>query len=167
MMRLGTMKRLFLVLAVLLLPGSLKAGPPFVTDDPEPVEYKHWEVYVASQLYRDGEGWTGTAPQVEVNYGVVPNLQLHVIVPDAFTATSSNAKALGFGDVELGAKYRFTQQSRLVPEVATFPLLELPTANQSRGLGDDHLQCPTVDAKGLRRMDGVWWGRLLDQSGSK
>ena len=22
------------------------AGPPFVTDDPEPVEYRHWEIYL-------------------------------------------------------------------------------------------------------------------------
>jgi hypothetical protein len=138
--RIGTMKFLGAIFAVLLLPGLLEAGPPFVTDDPEPVEYKHWEVYVASQLYRDGEGWTGTAPQVEVNYGVAPNLQLHTIVSDAFSATSSHAKAAGFGDVELGAKFRFVQQSRFVPEVATFPLLELPTASERRGLGDDHLQ---------------------------
>jgi hypothetical protein len=24
-------------------------GPPFVIDDPEPVEFRHWEVYLASQ----------------------------------------------------------------------------------------------------------------------
>jgi hypothetical protein len=46
-----------------------RAGPPFLTDDPEPVEYRHWEVYVASQLARDQGGWSGTAPQLEVNYG--------------------------------------------------------------------------------------------------
>ena len=34
------------VAMLLAFPGSQKsfAGPPFVTDDPEPVEYKHWEV---------------------------------------------------------------------------------------------------------------------------
>lgn len=134
------MRFLLFILAVFLLPVSLQAGPPFVTDDPEPVEYKHWEVYLASQLFHDSDGWTGTVPQVEVNYGVVPNVQLHIIVSDAFTATSSNAKAVGFGDIELGAKFRFIQQTRWIPEVATFPLLELPTASHRRGLGDDHLQ---------------------------
>ena len=66
------MKHLSLIFAFLFLPSLLKAGPPFVTDDPEPVEYKHWEVYLASQLYRDGEGWMGTAPQVEVNRSYAP-----------------------------------------------------------------------------------------------
>ena len=25
--------------------GPASAGPPFITDDPEPVDYGHWEVY--------------------------------------------------------------------------------------------------------------------------
>ena len=31
-------------------------GPPFVTDDPEPVEYRHWEFYF-SLARREGQGW--------------------------------------------------------------------------------------------------------------
>ena len=31
--------------AAVLIPGSALAGPPFRTDDPEPVDYKHWEFY--------------------------------------------------------------------------------------------------------------------------
>jgi hypothetical protein len=31
------------------------AGPPFWTDDPGPVEYKHWEIYIAS-LFQDSRG---------------------------------------------------------------------------------------------------------------
>jgi hypothetical protein len=48
------------------------AGPPFVTDDPEIVEYRHWEIYVASQHEKDKDGWSGTAPHFEVNYGSCP-----------------------------------------------------------------------------------------------
>ena len=47
---------------------------------------------------------------------------------------------MGYGDTELGAKYRFVQQTDCIPEIGTFPLLELPTADQSRGLGDAHPQ---------------------------
>ncbi len=133
------MKRLLLLLAC-AFPAVLRAGPPFVTDDPEPVEYRHWEVYLASQLYHTAGTWSGTAPQIEVNYGAIPNLQLHLIVSDAFIAPVSGAKAMGMGDTELGAKYRFVQQTDYFPEIATFPLLELPTADQSRGLGDAHPQ---------------------------
>ena len=36
-------------LLVLFLSTRLAwGGPPFVTDDPDPVEYQHWEVYLFS-----------------------------------------------------------------------------------------------------------------------
>jgi hypothetical protein len=31
---------------LLALPARWLAGPPYVTDDPEPVDYKHWELYI-------------------------------------------------------------------------------------------------------------------------
>ena len=58
---------------LILGPTVVRAGPPFVTDDPEPVEYRHWEIYLASQHAKDKDGWSGTAPHFEVNYGVLPN----------------------------------------------------------------------------------------------
>jgi hypothetical protein len=41
------------LLLAFLSPVAL-AGPPFVTDDPEPVEYQHWEVYIAP-IYSHGK----------------------------------------------------------------------------------------------------------------
>jgi hypothetical protein len=57
---------LFLISWAILLP-RVWAGPPFTTDDPEPVEYRHWEIYVASQLEHDKGGWSGTSPHFEIN----------------------------------------------------------------------------------------------------
>jgi len=31
--------------AAVLIPSAANAGPPFRTDDPEPVEYQHYEFY--------------------------------------------------------------------------------------------------------------------------
>jgi hypothetical protein len=126
--------------AVFLLSAPAYGGPPFVTDDPEPVEYRHWEVYLASQQEHDSDGWSGTAPHVEVNYGAVPNLQLHVIVPLAFSRPSAGGNAYGVGDTELGAKYRFVDETEHRPQIGVFPLVELPTGNSARGLGDGHVQ---------------------------
>jgi len=65
----------------MLLSATAIAGPPFHTDDPEPVEYKHWEVYLASQYFNFRDGNIMTAPHVEISYGAIPNLQLHLIAP--------------------------------------------------------------------------------------
>jgi hypothetical protein len=43
-------------LGVLLISTRAWAGPPYVTDDPEPVEYRHWEVYLASQSFHGSAG---------------------------------------------------------------------------------------------------------------
>ena len=129
-------------LAACLLVGSLTAwaGPPFVTDDPEPVDYQHWEFYIASQHTRTSDGWTGTAPHLELNYGVVTNVQLHLIAPLAYNAPSGGGKRYGYGDTELGVKFRFLQEMERWPQIGIFPLLEIPTGSKSAGLGSGQVQ---------------------------
>ena len=46
----------------------------------------------------------------------------------------------GYGDTELGAKYRFIQETNWIPQVGTFPLIELPTGNDERSLGTGKTQ---------------------------
>jgi hypothetical protein len=126
--------------AVLVITSKALAGPPYTTDDPEPVEYRHWELYLASQSFHDTTGWTGTAPHVEVNYGVVPNVQLHVITPLAYSIPESGPRAYGYGDTELGVKFRFVQERSWIPMIGTFPFLEVPSGSRSEGLGNGSAQ---------------------------
>ena len=132
------MKKIGILVVMLLGQLCAMAGPPFVTDDPEPVEYRHWEVYLASQMTRGSEGWAGTLPHLEVNYGAVTNLQLHLIAPMAFVSPAHGTEHIGYGDTELGAKFRFVKESGWMPSIATFPLLELPTGDRAQGLGSGH-----------------------------
>lgn len=128
------------VLALLAGAASVWAGPPFRTDDPEPVDYRHWEFYTAGQYQNDKGSLSGTAPHLEANYGVAPNVQLHLLAPDAFDRQKGGPAAFGPGDVELGVKYRFIQESEYVPMVGIFPFLELPTGSKARGLGTGEAQ---------------------------
>ncbi len=117
-----------------------RGGPPFLTDDPEPVEYQHCEINLAS-TYQHGAGDSnGTLPFVEFNYGVAPNVQLHLLAPAAFDAPEGGARQYGYGDTELGIKYRFIDEAVGRPQVAVFPTVELPTGDGSRGLGTGHTQ---------------------------
>ncbi|MGA2963662.1 MAG: transporter [Candidatus Korobacteraceae bacterium] len=112
---------------------SAVAGPPFQTDDPEPVEYHHYEAYAFGTFDRASGSTLSELPAAEFNMGAAPNLQLHIIVPGAYLDPSG---AYGIGDIELGAKYRFVQESGKRPQIGTFPLLELPTGDSRRGLGN-------------------------------
>jgi hypothetical protein len=130
------------IMAVPLLAASTLAlaGPPFVTDDPEPVEYQHHELYIATQQLKTQDGRVGTLPHVEFNYGAAPDVQLHAIVPLAFASPADGPREHGLGDVELGVKYRFVQETDSRPMVGIFPLVELPTGNADRGLGNGKAQ---------------------------
>jgi len=126
------------IFAVMLLGTSWSAaagGPPYNTDDPEPVDFHHWEVYFAS-IYSHTPGLvSGTLPHFEVNYGAAPNLQLHIIGPLAYNDPVGGTTAYGYGDTELGLKYRFVQEGKRTPMIGVFPLVEAPTGSSSRGLG--------------------------------
>jgi hypothetical protein len=113
------------------------AGPPFVTDDPEPVDLGHWEIYGFTAGTHVRADTAGTLAGVEVNYGAAPNLQLHVIAPLAFDHADGAPAQLGVGDLELGAKYRFLTpgEEDWYPQIGTFPLIELPAGDAARGLG--------------------------------
>jgi hypothetical protein len=116
------------------------AGPPYVTDDPQPVEWRHWELYVSLTGQSESGTRSGDAPHFEVNYGAAPELQLHLIVPLAFARPPAGPTAYGWGDVELGAKYRFVEEGEGRPQIGAFPLVELPSGDASRGLGAGELR---------------------------
>jgi hypothetical protein len=116
------------------------AGPPFLTDDPEPVELGHWEFYVASQWSIADHATTGSAPHVEVNYGALPELQLHAIVPATLAWQSGEPVHYGLGDIELGAKFRFVKEGEWRPQIGIFPLVLPPTGSATRGLGAGRTQ---------------------------
>jgi hypothetical protein len=130
-----------LACALIVIPALASAGPPYTTDDPEPVEFHHWEVYLATsdQWSRD-DGWSGTSPHVEVNYGVVPDVQLHVIAPLAWARPPRGPAQFGYGDTELGVKLRFVHEGDWIPQLGAFPLIEVPTGNASSGLGSGQTQ---------------------------
>jgi hypothetical protein len=131
-----------LVLALALCPRPARAGPPFLTDDPEPVDRGHWEVYAFTDGAFQHGADTGVGPSIEVNYGAAPNLQLHFIGNLAHDHPAGQARAYGLGDIEFGAKYRFINPGKddWYPQVGVFPLVEFPTGAAKRGLGAGYVQ---------------------------
>ena len=115
------------------------AGPPYVTDDPEPVDYHHWEFYLATIDVLEPGGLSGTAPHVEVNYGPLPGVQLHVLAPLAYDRPSGGPTSYGPGDLELGVKLRLVQECGPRPMIGIFPLVELPVGDADKGLGTGHV----------------------------
>jgi hypothetical protein len=115
------------------------AGPPFQTDDPDPVDYHHFEMYafeLSDGTDKNAGGTVLEVPAYEVNYGAAPGLQLHLVLPPTVVFQPSNGPInYGIGDTELGAKYRFFKETKHSPEIGIFPFFELPSGNADKGLG--------------------------------
>lgn len=123
-------------MAAMLLCATAWAGPPFLTDDPEPVEYQKWEVNYALTGTRARAETTAYLPQIDANYGVLPGVQLHLMPQISYLATT-RMREYGLGNTELGIKYRLTPESD-PPEdwmVGVYPLYELSSGNALRFQG--------------------------------
>ena len=123
---------IFLILALSV--NQSEAGPPFLTDDPDPVPFRHWEYYLASENVFDirTHSAIGTLPHIEINWGVVNNVQLHLILPTTYSFNAPSDLFYGYTYTEVGVKYRFIKETESIPEIGVFPIVEVPTINDSR-----------------------------------
>lgn len=133
-------RNLPLTLLLGALGAALAAGPPFRTDDPEPVELGHLEWYVFSAGQHLPGASSGFGPALEFNYGILPEAHFHVIVPYAYDRTRGLPAQGGLGDAEVGIKFRFLAETAVLPQVGFYPMMELPTGNPDRRLGAGHTQ---------------------------
>ena len=130
---------LFYGLLMLVNPVVSLAGSPFLTDDPEPGEYRHLEFYIASQSQITRHTKNITTPHFEINYGVLPDVQLHLITPFCYSQ-NDEVKHYGYGDTELGIKWRFMNESEYIPMIGIFPMVQVPTGNEKKGVGNGNAQ---------------------------
>ena len=71
---------LFLIL--MLAVSKLSAqGPPYQTDDPVPVDLHHYEFYIFGAVDGTPAEIDSTGPAFEFNWGAIPRVQLHAILP--------------------------------------------------------------------------------------
>jgi hypothetical protein len=110
------------------------AGPPFLTDDPEPTETGHWEIY-APLMEGEGRGaYFEGLVGAELNYGGAPDLQLSLRLPAAYSH-DAHGWHWGAGDIAVSAKYRFFHDEAAGVSIAAFPGVTLPTGSAGLSAG--------------------------------
>jgi len=135
----------------LMLAGSayVWAGPPFVTNDPDPPELGQWEINLPWQMERNRNGSaSGEWLRMDVNYGYDRYTQLSIEMPLPYHLPAEGGLHVGAGDVLLEYKRRFGTDA----EAGYFginPELTLPTGDTARGLGAGRatLQLPLLYQK--------------------
>jgi hypothetical protein len=141
-----------------LMPAPALAGPPFKTDDPQPVDYLHWEFYIASAQQFMRHETDATCPHIEINYGAISNMQIHLVAPLGYVHTNEGTH-YGYSDTEIGIKYRLIDETETIPQIGFFPLVEIPTGDEKKQLGNGKIQAYLP----------VWiqksWGKLTTYGG--
>jgi len=73
----GAARRGLLVLALSVATAFPSiAGPPYVTDDPEPTDTGHWENYLFTEITHVAGQSARPEPGIEINYGAFKDTQL-------------------------------------------------------------------------------------------
>lgn len=133
-----------MILALMAVRPAHAQGPPYQTDDPVPVDYKHYEFYIFGSADGTPVEMDSTGPAFEFNWGALPRLQIHGILAWGSIHPSNNPvylpegtgpSAFGLIDTELGAKVAFIKESPHFPQIGMFPMFEMPTGSYDRGLG--------------------------------
>jgi hypothetical protein len=150
-------------IAFLLAIGSTQAGPPFVTDDPEPPPPGGWEINVPFILNRTPGKTEMNAPLFDFNYGL-PDVQLKLEFPINLVDEKSRGTTAGPGDLLVGVKWRFFKIEQSQLQLGIYPQVQVPTGDRARGLGDGRpaFVLPLLAQKNWGKWTlygnlGFWW----------
>ena len=120
---------------------AAQAGPPYLTDDPVPTDYRQFEIYGFTDGIQNRGGTTADAG-VDFNYGGGPDLQLTAVLPLTFEHPRGENSSMGLGNIQLAAKLRLRHQRESGWNVAVFPRLFLPSGTPRVGERHAYVQLP-------------------------
>jgi Putative MetA-pathway of phenol degradation len=154
---------IIIIVGSLLTIGLVEAGPPFVTDDPEPPPPGGWEINVPFILERTPGKTEMDAPLFDLNYGL-PDVQLKLEFPIEIVNEDGGGTAAGAGDLLIGIKWRFFNNEQSQFHLGIYPQLLLPTGDHASGLGEGRpaFLLPLLAQKNWEKWTlygnvGFWW----------
>lgn len=137
-------KHLLFFLLLFAAPALWAQGPPFQIDDPVPVDVHNYEFYIFGGADGTPVALNLTGPAFEFNWGALPRVQLHAILPIGasipennlvYLPTGTGPSAYGLTDMELGVKLAWLTETKHRPQMGSFTMFEMPTGDDSKGLG--------------------------------
>lgn len=124
------------------------AGPPYVTDDPQPTSRGHYEIYTFAAAVKS-RGGADIAGGLDFNFGAADNLQLTAVFPVAVNDPKDGRARSGLGRIELAAKYKLIRQDSAGFDLAVFPRVFLPAGDAALGERHGSLLLPVWVSKSV------------------
>jgi hypothetical protein len=154
-----------LLISFLIFGNQVQAGPPFLSVNPELLKEGKGKLYLYSTTSKFGSpirAATIHAPTVRGDFGVVPNVQVNLIVPMTnhipIPTRPHHKRHSSLGDIALVTAYSFLQETSYCPQAAFAPLFIFPTGNVRHSTGNGKLttQLPVW----FQKTWGSWKGSL-------
>jgi hypothetical protein len=98
--------------------ASAEGGPPLLTDDPGTPGDGNWEINLSWTSERNSDSTQHALPLADINYGAGERVQLNFQIPWLVESGSGNN---GFGDAQVGVKWRFFDQGEHGWQLGTYP----------------------------------------------
>ncbi|MBU9561906.1 transporter [Burkholderia multivorans] len=134
------MKRIlpYAAAGALLAPLGAMAAHPLVSDDPGTQGNGNWQFELnAEQTPRQADTGYRQLWNATLTRGFGEHVDVYVNAPYTHLETRTDDNGSGFGDVEIGMKWRFVERGPFA--LALKPKFTVPIGNGRRGLGADRL----------------------------
>jgi hypothetical protein len=124
--------------ALLCAPIAVRAqaGPPFLTNDPGTPGNGNWEINIASAQTISRGSAAYQVPQIDLNYGLGPSVQLTYEIPYVVQTVDGQTHQSGWSNAFPGIKWRFFDQGEGGWQLSLFPQMEAnaPESAQQKGI---------------------------------
>jgi len=120
--------------------GTLHAGNPLQTNDPETPGRHGWEINVSHNTRFARPAFGQALPLVNINYGCWENDQWKISVPLIEFDPHPGEEHWGIGDIQLGWKYRFLDEDEYGVQASIYPQPLLPSGQDELGLGNGRVE---------------------------
>jgi len=116
------------------LPPSF-AGRPLTTDDAWTVEKGKFQLELGFDATRQDNKDREYSPSVTMSYGLSEKADLGMGTGYLFMDPEEGENERGLADTEAKLKYRWMDEKKWTPGLATAAKLKIPTASETKGLG--------------------------------
>ena len=128
-------RRILLILLTIGYQTSTWADQ-YLTDTPQTMDYEQVEADVYTDVTKIKKDYALRTPAFEANVGVMTDFQVRINIPVVLSIVPHKKTTYGYGDIDIGFKYRFIHETETIPQVAFYPKFNLPSGFAERRLGN-------------------------------
>lgn len=129
-------RRMLLSALFLFFSQTFTWADQYLTDTPQTMDFGQVEADIYSALTKVKKDYAIHTPAFETNIGVMTDFQVRVAMPVMLSISPHKKTTYGYGDMDVGIKYRFIHETEVMPQVAFYPRINLPSGDPTLRLGN-------------------------------